>query len=74
MSAPRHNVTSSVLLLAWVSRKANRQMKRAMEAQDTVLTEQQRSLEMQAEGLRLIREGNRLLAEILEELRRQPGP
>lgn len=61
-----------VVVLTLVSRRATGQMKRAMAAQDRALEDQQQALEMNREALELTREANRLLAEILAELRARP--
>lgn len=58
-----------VVVLGFLSRRATRQMKRAMEAQDQALSDQRRALDMNLEALELTRESNRLLAAILAELR-----
>jgi hypothetical protein len=63
-----------VVALALLIRRANRQMKSAMAAQETVLAEQRRSMEMQEAGLGLVREQNQLLGEILAQLRQQEPP
>jgi hypothetical protein len=62
-----------LVFLGLASQRANRQMKAAMAAQEQGLADQRRSLEMVERSLRLNEESNRLLGEILEQLRhRQP--
>ncbi|HEY6553581.1 MAG TPA: hypothetical protein VI669_09505 [Vicinamibacteria bacterium] len=61
-----------VVFLSFAGRKANRQMKTALEAQKAVMDDHQRSLEMGRRSIELNEEANRLLAEIRDELRGRP--
>jgi uncharacterized membrane protein len=60
-----------VVMLWWVSRKANRQMNRATELQDKAMAEQERAIKLSEEALEISRDSNRLLRQILEAL--NPG-
>ncbi len=57
-----------VVTLWWATRRAGRQMKTAMAAQDRALAEQERAIRMSEEMLEVARDSNRLLRRILERL------
>lgn len=57
------------VFLVHASRKANRQMRTALEAQEKVLADHQLSLEMARRSLELNEQANRLLEEIRDALR-----
>lgn len=58
-----------VAVLWWVARKANRQMKQAMAAQDKALADQERVIRLSEEALQISRDSNSVLREILDVLR-----
>lgn len=57
-----------IVFLGLLSRKANRQMKSAMAAQDKVIREQERAMKIAERGLEISEDSNRLLREILDAL------
>jgi hypothetical protein len=61
-----------VLFLGFAGRKANRQMKSALEAQKSAMDDHQKSLDLGRRSIELNEEANRLLAEIRDELRGRP--
>lgn len=60
-----------VVLLGVFARRANRQMKAAMAAQEVALAQQRQSIELVERSLALGEDSNRVLHGILEELRRR---
>ena len=57
------------LVLLVVSKKASRQMKSAMAAQDKVLAEQERAMKLTEKAVAISQDSNRLLGEILEAIK-----
>lgn len=60
-----------VLVVFWLSRRASRQMKRAMAAQDKALAEQERAIRLTEDAIEVSRDSNRVLREIRDLLREQ---
>ena len=61
------------IVLGWLFRRANRQMKEAMGHQQRALAQQDQAIDAQSEMLDLAKDSNRMLREILEELRAASG-
>jgi cbb3-type cytochrome oxidase subunit 3 len=56
-------------ILLWISRKAGRQMKTAMKAQERLMADHERVLKLSERGVELSEDSNRVLKEILQELK-----
>ncbi len=59
----------AIVFLVAVSRKANKQMNKAMSAQDRVLADHQRVIELSERAVQLSEDSNRVLKEILEVMK-----
>jgi hypothetical protein len=62
-----------IVVLWWLSRRAGRQMKQAMAQQQHALEQQDKAVRMQEEMFELAQDSNRVLTEILEEVRAASG-
>jgi len=58
-----------VLIVFWLSRRASRQMKTAMAAQDKALAEQERAIRLTEDAVEISRDSNRVLKEIRDLLK-----
>lgn len=61
----------AIAFLVVVAKKANKQMNRAMSAQDRVLADHQRVVELSERAVRLSEDSNRVLKEILEVMKQR---
>jgi hypothetical protein len=62
-------LAAMVVVVFWLSRRASRQMKKAMAAQDKALAEQERAIRLTEDAIEISRDSNRVLKEIRDLLK-----